>query len=108
MAAQLAVNQDNFKTQVLESDVPVLVDFWATWCPPCVKIGPIVEEMATTYAGRGKVLKVDVDADRELAEQFQIMSIPALLIFKNGQVVDRMVGAGDKATLQRFFEQHLN
>ncbi|HMS55195.1 MAG TPA: thioredoxin [Fimbriimonadaceae bacterium] len=92
MAANLALSQADFQKEVIESDVPVLVDFWAEWCGPCKAIGPSVENVASKFAGKAKVFKVDVDANGEIAQQFGIMSIPALLVFKNGQVVDRIVG----------------
>jgi thioredoxin 1 len=107
MAAELAVTQATFQQDVLESELPVLVDFWATWCPPCLRIAPVVEEMAQTFAGQGKVRKVDVDSNGALAQQYNIMSIPALIIFKNGQEVDRMVGAGSKQELESFFKKHI-
>lgn len=92
MAANLALSQADFQKEVLESDVPVLVDFWAEWCGPCKAIGPSVENVANKFAGKAKVFKIDVDTNGEIAQQYGIMSIPALLVFKGGQVVDRIVG----------------
>lgn len=92
MAANLALSQADFQKEVLESDVPVLVDFWAEWCGPCKAIGPSVENVANKFAGKAKVFKIDVDSNGEIAQQYGIMSIPALLVFKGGQVVDRIVG----------------
>ena len=98
--ADLVFTDQNFKTEVLESTIPVLVDFWAEWCHPCKIIGPIVEELATEYAGKLKVGKVDVDAN-QVAGNYGIMSIPSLLIFQNGQVVKSMVGAQSKDNFKR-------
>lgn len=107
MAANLALNAADFEKEVLQSDVPVLVDFWATWCRPCIAIGPSIEEIATEMEGKAKVYKVDVDANGELAGQFGVMSIPNLLVFKGGQVVDNMVGAGSKADIKALLEKHV-
>jgi thioredoxin 1 len=93
--ANLVLTDQNFKEEVLESKIPVLVDFWAEWCHPCKIVGPIVDELATEYAGKLKVGKVDVDVN-QVAGSYGIMSIPSLLIFKNGQVVKSMVGAQSK------------
>ncbi|MER3500825.1 MAG: hypothetical protein IMHGJWDQ_001303 [Candidatus Fervidibacter sp.] len=98
----VVVSKDNFEQEVLQSDVPVLVDFWATWCVPCRMVAPIVERIAERYAGRLKVAKLDVDENQELAIRYQVMAVPTLLLFKNGQVVDRIVGAvGEQAIVQK-------
>ena len=107
MAANLAVSSTEFDQQVLQSDVPVLVDFWAEWCGPCKAIGPSIEELAGEYAGRAKVFKVDVDANGDIAERYGIMSIPALLVFKGGKVVDQMIGAAPKANIQALLDRAL-
>ena len=101
MASQnvLTITQSNFKEEVLESSVPVLLDFWAPWCGPCRMIGPIVDEIADAKAGVAKIGKVNVDEEQELAGQFRVSSIPARLFLKNGQVVDQVVGAAPKAAL---------
>jgi thioredoxin 1 len=105
MASVPAVDSTNFKREVLESDLPVMVDFWAEWCVPCRMIAPIVERLAQRYAGRLKVVKLDVDANQDLAIQYQVMSIPTLLFFKNGQPVDRIIGAvGEQAIVQKIEE----
>ncbi len=90
------VTDDTFDAEVLKSDVPVLVDFWAEWCRPCLMVSPIVEELGREYAGKLKVAKVDVDSNARIATQYGIMSIPSLLFFKNGEVVDQIVGAVPK------------
>lgn len=93
------VTDKNFEAEVLKSNLPVLVDFWAEWCGPCRMISPIVEEIAKDLQGKLKVAKVNVDESQELAAQFNIMSIPTLLIFKKGQPVEQMVGAMSKDNL---------
>ncbi len=107
MAASLAVTSTNFQQQVLESDVPVLVDFWAEWCGPCKAIGPSIEQLATEYAGKAKVFKLDVDSEGDLAQQYGVMSIPALLVFKGGKEIDRMVGAAPKAQIAALIDRAL-
>lgn len=93
--ADLTLTDKNFEEEVLKSNQPVLVDFWAQWCHPCHIVGPIIEELATDYAGKLKVGKVDVDAN-QVANNYGIMSIPSILLFKNGKVVKTMVGAQSK------------
>ena len=89
----------NFETEVSQSDVPVLVDFWADWCPPCKVIGPVVEELAADFDGVAKVAKLDIDANPEVASQYDVRSIPTLLYFKDGKVVDRSIGVVPKEEL---------
>ena len=107
MAADLAIKTSEFEEKVLKSDVPVLVDFWAPWCGPCRQIGPSVEEISNEMVGTAKVFKVDVDQEGEIASKYGIMSIPALLVFKNGEVVDQMVGAGPKQTIVDLLKRHI-
>jgi len=95
----LAVTNDNFEEEVLKSEHPVLVDFWAEWCGPCKAISPIVDEIAQELDGKLKVTKVNVDDAQELAAKFNIMSIPTLLIFKSGEPVEQIVGAVSKDQL---------
>lgn len=89
----LDLTQDSFQSEVIDSDLPVLVDFWAEWCGPCKMIGPILEQLSTDIAGQAKVVKVNVDTNRELAVKYNVRSIPYLLFFKNGEVKDQIVGA---------------
>jgi thioredoxin 1 len=107
MASNLAVTTSSFEQSVLKSDVPVLVDFWAEWCGPCKAIGPSIEQLAAEYEGKAKVFKLDVDTEGELAQQYGVMSIPALLVFKGGKEVDRMVGAAPKAQIAALIDRAL-
>ena len=107
-AATKIVSDSSFETDVLKSGQPVLVDFWAEWCGPCKMIARTVEELAGDYAGRATVAKVDVDANQDIAARYGISSIPSLLVFRNGQVVDRVVGVQSKKTLAAKLDAHLN
>ncbi len=102
-----AITHSEWQTEVLNSPVPVLVDFWAVWCGPCRLIAPIVEELGQQYEGKLKVYKVDVDQEQQLAMQYGIMSIPTLLLFKNGQVVEQIVGALPKGAIEQKLAKHL-
>jgi thioredoxin 1 len=103
-----AFTEQNFEQEVLkETTVPVLVDFWAEWCGPCKMIGPIIDELSNELSGRVKIGKVDVDANPQIASQYQVFSIPTLLIFKNGAVVERMVGYQSKKTLVEKLNAHV-
>ncbi|MBL9037928.1 MAG: thioredoxin [Archangium sp.] len=94
------VGDASFKSEVLESSTPVLVDFWATWCAPCRAIAPALDELATQYKGQVKIAKLDVDESQQVAQQYGVRSIPTLLLFKGGKVVDQLVGAVPKAKLE--------
>ncbi|MDO6438791.1 thioredoxin [Cyclobacterium sp. 1_MG-2023] len=98
MAKAIEITDSNFE-EVIKSDQPVLVDFWAEWCGPCKMIGPIVEELAGEYEGKATIGKLDVDANQDIPSKFGIRSIPTLLIFKGGEVVDKVVGAVPKSVL---------
>ncbi len=99
MGNPITITDDSFKTEVVDSSLPVLVDFWAVWCGPCRMVAPIVDELAVEYEGRIKVGKVDVDSEQKIAADFGIRSIPTLLIFKNGELADQVVGAVPKKQL---------
>ena len=108
MTKAVEVTDSTFKSEVLDSSIPVMVDFWAEWCGPCKMIAPMVAELASEYEGRLKVTKVDVDKNGNIAGQYRIMSIPSLLFFKGGQKVDQVVGAVPKQSLVNKIETILN
>jgi len=99
MSNPITLTDQNFEEEVLQSKVPVLVDFWATWCAPCRMIAPTIEELAKEYDGKVKIAKLDVDTNQQTASKFGVMSIPTLLLFNQGEVVDKVVGAVAKPQL---------
>ncbi|CAN5164060.1 thioredoxin [soil metagenome] len=105
--ADIIITDSNFPTEVAQSKLPVLVDFWAPWCGPCKVIGPIVEELAKEFLGKIKVGKLNVDENQQTAGEFGVMSIPTLLFFKDGKPVDSIVGAQSKDTIKQKMEKLL-
>jgi len=105
--SEIITTDDNFKQEVLEADLPVLVDFWAPWCAPCHMVAPAVEEIAAEYKGRLKVCKLNVDEGRGTASGYGIMSIPTLAVFKGGELVDKVVGALPKPDLEEVVKKHI-
>jgi len=104
MAKPVTVTDDDFEQQVLKSDIPVVVDFWAPWCGPCRVIAPILEELANEYDGKVKVAKVNTDGLQLWMSKFGIMAIPTMIFFKNGKEINRIVGAGPKRMLKEAFD----
>ena len=100
-------NESNFEAEVLKSDIPVFVDFYADWCGPCKMMSPVIDKLSEEYAGKIKVGKVNVDETSELAMKYGLMSIPNMVFFKNGEVVDRVVGAIPKPQMQARFEKNV-
>lgn len=107
MSKEVIVTDDNFENEVLKSTKPVLVDFWAAWCGPCRMLGPIVEEIANEYSDKVKVCKVNVDDNRNISAKYNIMSIPTVIIFKNGQIVEQTVGVAPKEKLVGLLQKHI-
>ena len=101
------ITGDNFEAEVLQHDTPVLIDFGAAWCGPCRMISPIIDEIAAEYEGRVKVGKLDVDAQGDVASRYNVRSIPTLLVFRNGQVVEQMVGAASREAIVKMIEKAL-
>ena len=98
-AKYLNLNADNFEAEVVQSDVPVLVDFWAAWCGPCRIMNPIIDDLAESFSGKAKIAKVNVDEEEALALKFHVMAIPSLIFFNHGEVVERIEGVSDKENL---------
>ena len=107
MADPIEITDDNFKSEVLESNVPTLVDFWAVWCGPCRQVAPVVKALANEYQGTLKVGKMDIDHHQITPQQFGIRSIPTLLLFKNGQVAETIIGAMPKSKIEGKIKPHL-
>ena len=104
MSEHLVVTGANFETEVVKSDVPVLLDFWASWCGPCRMIGPFIEELAAEYNGRLKVGKINVDEEGDLATRHGVVSIPTLVVYKNGEIANQAVGAFPKQNIEALFK----
>src|SRR5262249_15598491 len=109
MGANIAeITDQSFEQEVLKSDKPVLVDFWAVWCGPCRMIAPTVEALATEYAGKAKVVKVNVDENQSTPAKYNMRDIPTLLVFKDGQVKAKLVGAASRDTIEKLIQKHLD
>ncbi len=101
------ITQEQWDQEVLNSDKPTLVDFWATWCEPCIIVAPIVEDLAKEYDGKVNFVKVDVDQNKELASKYNVLSIPNLAIFQNGKVIAQNVGAASKESIRDYIDTHI-
>jgi thioredoxin 1 len=99
------ITDADFENEILKSEVPALVDFWAAWCGPCRTVGPVVEQLATEYAGKVKVAKLNVDENKETPNKYGVRGIPTLMLFKNGQVVDQIVGAVPKSRIKELLDK---
>ena len=108
MSKPIHINNQNFESEVIQSEIPVVVDFWATWCGPCLMVAPVLEELANEYENRIKVCKLDVDNNRETAGAYGIQSIPTIMIFKEGKMVDRLIGAVPKSEFKKMIDKHLS
>lgn len=102
--AELKITKENFENEVMKSNIPVLIDFWAPWCGPCRMMGPVIEQLADEYEGKAKVGKVNVDEEGELAQAFGVMSIPTVVLVKDGKVVKQAVGARPKAEVEAMLQ----
>ncbi|MFH2027500.1 MAG: thioredoxin [Nanoarchaeota archaeon] len=105
--SDLNLNEKDFTEEVLQSDVPVLVDFWAEWCMPCQQIAPVIEELAEEYKGKVKIRKINIDEAKELATVHEVMSIPNLVFFKDGKKVEQLAGSVSKGTIEKAIEDKL-
>ncbi|HWM90749.1 MAG TPA: thioredoxin [Thermoanaerobaculia bacterium] len=103
----VTVSEDNWEQEVLKSDTPVLVDFWAQWCGPCRMVAPVLEQLADEMNGKVRIAKLDVDANQQIAYKFQVQSIPTFILFKDGQMADRMMGAMPKSAFENFINRNL-
>lgn len=108
MSNAVVVTDGNFETEIEKHDGLAVVDFWATWCGPCRMVAPILDQLASEYAGKAKVAKLDVDENQRTAMRFNVRSIPAILFFKGGKLVDTVIGAVPRAKLESKFKEHVN
>ena len=107
MSNVAAVTTNNFENEVLKSNTPVLVDFWAAWCGPCRMVAPVIDQLAEQYSGKVKVVKLNVDENPVIAEKYQIMSIPTVYLFKNGSKAEELVGARPKQNFEEMINKHI-
>ena len=107
MSNVAAVNSRNFEDEVLNSNTPVLVDFWAAWCGPCRMVAPVIDQLGEQYAGKVKVVKLNVEENPEIAEKYQILSIPTVYLFKNGKHADGLIGARPKQSFEDMLKKHI-
>ncbi len=107
MGKEVVITEKNFEDEVVKSDKPVLVDFWAEWCMPCKMLGPVVAEIAEAHSDKIKVGKVDVDQEGGVASKFGIVSIPTLIIFNNGKLVNQRIGAGSRQAIEDFISEYI-
>jgi len=103
----VTLSEDNWEQEVLKSDTPVLVDFWAQWCGPCRMVAPVLDQIASEMDGKVRIAKLDVDSNQKIAYQFQVSSIPTFILFKDGQMADRMMGAMPKSAFESFINRNL-
>jgi thioredoxin 1 len=103
----VVLTKDSFEQEVLNYDGVIMVDFWAPWCGPCIAVGPIIDELANEYDGKVKVAKINIDNEGEIAAQFRVMSIPTIMLFKKGEVVERVVGARTKKEFAALMDKHI-
>jgi thioredoxin 1 len=103
----LTVSDNNFESEVLQSDTPVLVDFWAEWCGPCRMVAPVLDQIADEMDGKVRIAKLNVDENQQIAYQFQVSSIPTFILFKGGQMADRILGARPKSEFENFINRNL-
>ena len=107
MSEEMQLSEENFDNEVLNSTIPVLIDFWAEWCVPCKRLTPIIEELSIEYSGRAKVVKLNVDSSPDIAARYGISGIPALYLFNNGEVVDNIVGVQPKDKIKEMIDKSL-
>ena len=107
MSDYIKITGDNFEDEVIQSAVPVLIDFWASWCGPCRMIGPFIEQLAAEYSGRAKVGKVNVDDEQDLAARHGVVSIPTLVVYKDGKIVNQTAGALPKQGIEALFKEYV-